>query len=198
LTKIKVCGIKNERECKSVCECDIDYIGLIFAPSPRQIDAQMGQKLAKIAHNYTKRAGGVFTDMSDDEITEIAKFCKLDFAQIYKTVSPELKKRLNSLNCEVWQVLSVGEVMPKISGKFDALLFDYKGANLGGNGESFDWNLLKNVTHHFGIAGGISAQNVAEALQFEPEFIDINSKVEDENGIKNVELINKIVKIVKG
>ena len=46
------------------------------------------------------------------------------------------------------------------------------------------------------MAGGIGEHNVKEALKFRPYLVDINSKVEDENGIKDAQKIERILKII--
>ena len=75
-------------------------------------------------------------------------------------------------------------------------LFDCKGENAGGNGTSFEWEILKEVEFKFGMAGGIGEHNIKEALKFKPYLVDINSKVENENGIKDAKKIERILKII--
>ena len=79
----------------------------------------------------------------------------------------------------------------------DMLLFDCKGENVGGNGISFDWEILRGVKFDFGMAGGIGEHNAREAIKFNPRVLDLNSKVEDENGIKSAEKIRKILELIK-
>ncbi|WP_082198645.1 phosphoribosylanthranilate isomerase [Campylobacter mucosalis] len=129
---------------------------------------------------------------------EIAEFCGLDVAQIHGEISENLYLNLKDLGCEIWQALSVGEVLPNVTKFADLVLYDCKGENLGGNGKSFNWNLLKNLKpFSFGLAGGIGEENVSEALKFNPKIIDINSKVEDENLQKIPQKVERILQIIK-
>ena len=82
--------------------------------------------------------------LSEEQILKICSICELDCAQIYGRISADFKARLNAAGIEAWQVLSIGAEMPPLEGlSCDRILFDAKGANLGGNGVSFDWDLLR-------------------------------------------------------
>ena len=82
--------------------------------------------------------------LDEEQILKICEACELDCAQIYGRISADFKARLSSAGIEAWQVLSIGAEMPPLEGlSFDRILFDAKGANLGGNGVSFDWDLLR-------------------------------------------------------
>ena len=59
----------------------------------------------------------------------------------------------------------------------------------GGTGQTFDWNLLKNIRQDFFLAGGLDAQNVADAIrQVHPYGVDVSSGIET-NGKKDKEKI---------
>lgn len=82
--------------------------------------------------------------LNEKQILKICSLCELDCAQIYGRISVDFKTRLNAAGVEAWQVLSIGVEMPPLEGlSFDRILFDAKGASLGGNGVSFDWGLLR-------------------------------------------------------
>ena len=199
--KIKICGIKNLAEAKSVLECDfngvkVDFLGLIFAKSPRKVTPEIAKEISNLVHEFGRKSVGVFTDTSDDEILEICKFANLSVAQIYKEISLNLKQNLANLGVEAWQVVRVKDKIPSLKNlNYDKILFDYKGEKMGGNGESFEWKMLKNLQIPFILAGGIGVENVKEALNLGAFCLDINSKVEDENGIKNPAKIMEILKI---
>ncbi|WP_299086404.1 hypothetical protein [uncultured Campylobacter sp.] len=81
--------------------------------------------------------------LDEEQILKICEACELDCAQIYGHISADFKTRLNAAGIEAWQVLSIGAEMPPLEGlSCDRILFDAKGASLGGNGVSFDWDLL--------------------------------------------------------
>ncbi|MFC2528255.1 MAG: hypothetical protein ACFNVQ_04175 [Campylobacter sp.] len=84
--------------------------------------------------------------LGEEQILKICEACELDCAQIYGRISADFKARLNAAGVEAWQVLSIGTEMPPLEGlSCDRILFDAKGASLGGNGVSFDWALLRHA-----------------------------------------------------
>lgn len=200
--KIKICGIKNLAEAKSVLECEysgvrVDFLGLIFAKSKRKVAPELAKEISNLVHEFGRKSVGVFTDTSDDEILEICKFANLNVAQIYKEISPNLKQNLANIGVEAWQVVRVRDEIPSLENlNFDKILFDYKGETMGGNGESFDFSLLKDLQIPFIVAGGIGVENVSKTLNLGAFCLDINSKVEYENGVKNPQKIMEILKIV--
>nr|MBP3724133.1 phosphoribosylanthranilate isomerase [Campylobacter sp.] len=200
--KIKICGIKNLAEAKSVLECDfngvrVDFLGLIFAESKRKVTPEIAKEISNLVREFGRKSVGVFTDTSDDEILQICKFANLSVAQIYKEISLNLKQNLANIGVEAWQVVRVKDKIPNLKNlNYDKILFDYKGEKMGGNGESFEWKMLKNLQISFILAGGIGIENAKEALNLGAFCLDINSKVEDENGIKNPAKITQILKII--
>ena len=82
--------------------------------------------------------------LNEKQILKICETCELDCAQIYGRINADFKARLNAAGIEAWQVLSIGAEIPLLEGlSCDRILFDAKGTSLGGNGVSFDWDLLR-------------------------------------------------------
>ncbi|MBE3022639.1 phosphoribosylanthranilate isomerase [Campylobacter sp. 7477a] len=185
-TRLKICGIKNVKEALDVLEFDVDYIGVIFAQSVRQVAPDTAKEISALARERDRKCVGVFAGQSDSEIVELCEFAMLNVAQIHGEISQSLYLGLKNLDVEVWRVLSVSEGdLPKTNEPNDMVLYDCKGRNLGGNGVSFEWQKLENLEpFSFGIAGGIDENNACAALKFNPLVIDANSKLEDEKFIK--------------
>ena len=198
MTLIKICGIKTPAEAREVASLDVDFLGAIFAKSKRQVSPETAREIADIAHEAGKKCVGVFAGQSDCEIMEICEFIPLDVAQIHGEVSSNLYANLKAMGLDVWRVYSVLDALPAVDTALcDMPLFDCKGENAGGNGISFDWEILRAVKFDFGMAGGIGEHNAREAIKFKPRVLDLNSKVEDENGIKDVRKIERILEVLK-
>jgi phosphoribosylanthranilate isomerase len=80
----------------------------------------------------------------------------------------------------------------------DYYLFDTKGKLPGGNGEEFDWEVLRSYPSQkpFFLSGGIgleSVEKIHEICQTNlPVYaLDVNSKFEIDTGIKNEEKLKK-------
>lgn len=198
--KIKICGIKSEAEAKAVCECEfkgkrVDFVGLIFAPSKRQVSTEMAEQIANLAKSYGIKAVGVFKDLA--QAKSVAKLGFLDAVQVYSKVN----SKAEFAPCEVWQVFSVNDALPELEGDFDLALFDYKGKELGGNGLSFEWGILDGLRNSricFGIAGGLGEENAKKASELAPALLDFNSKLEDEQGFKKPSKIIKVLEQIYG
>ena len=198
MTLVKICGIKTPAEAREVASLDVDFLGAIFAKSKRQVSTQTAREIANIAHAAGKKCVGVFAEQNNCEIMEICELVPLDAAQIHGEVSSNLYANLKAMGLEIWRVYSVLDELPAVDTALcDMPLFDCKGQNAGGNGISFDWEILREVKFDFGMAGGIGELNACEAIKFNPRVLDLNSKVEDENGIKSAEKIKKILELLK-
>ncbi|EOG9651718.1 phosphoribosylanthranilate isomerase [Campylobacter upsaliensis] len=196
MTKLKICGIKDILNAEQISGLEqINYLGLIFAQSVRKVDEKTAIKLSQIIHKNHKKVVGVFVDESLEFILKIAQNAELDGVQIHRRIAQKDFEILQKNKLFVWQVISVGENLQMPSQIYaDMTLFDTKGKFKGGNGISFDWNLLKDYKQKFGIAGGIGVHNIREAKALNPTLIDVNSKVENSQGLKELAKIKDLIK----
>ncbi|MCR2061683.1 phosphoribosylanthranilate isomerase [Campylobacter helveticus] len=196
MIKLKICGIKDEENAKEISALDtVEFLGLIFAKSIRQVSEKTAQKLAALIHQNHKKVVGVFVDESLEFILKIAQNVGLDGVQIHRLIDKEMFEILQKNNLFIWQVISVGENLNLPKQIYaDMILFDAKGKLSGGNGISFNWELLKDFKGKFGLAGGIGAHNIQKAKTLNPTLIDVNSKVENTQGLKELAKIEELIK----
>ena len=196
MSKLKICGIRSMEEISELAELDIDYFGCIFSKSPRQISVELAKKITETAHKYNKKTVGIFVNSSVDEIREIRNAAKLDIIQLHGDETPEFCKKLGGI---IWKVFKVFDQIPDIAPYKEYIeypLFDTKGKDHGGNGIIFDWDILKDVDFPYVLAGGLSGENITEALKYTPAVLDVNSRVEINNR-KDKKLITGIINILK-
>ena len=215
--KVKMCGISKVETIPAVVEAKPDYMGLVFAPSKRQVTVDQAKILVEELHRgYAKKYGsdtehdkndtiktvGVFVNETIDNLVTIADEANLDAVQLHgdedEAFIQSLKERTN---VEVWkaiQIRSAADVEEWIDSSADMLLFDaYHKDERGGTGEVFDWSSLDAFERPFMLAGGIDSTNVARAIRtVRPYGIDISSGIET-NGVKDDEKITAFTKIVK-
>ena len=215
--KVKMCGISKVETIPAVVEAKPDYMGLIFAPSKRQVTVDQAKILVEELHRgYAKKYGsdtehdkndtiktvGVFVNETVDNLVTIANEANLDAVQLHgdedETFIQSLKERTN---VEVWkaiQIRTAADTEKWIDSSADMLLFDaYHKDERGGTGEVFDWSSLDTFERPFMLAGGIDSTNVARAIRtVRPYGIDISSGIET-NGVKDDEKITAFTKIVK-
>ena len=208
--KVKMCGISKVETIPAVVEAKPDYMGLVFAPSKRQVTVDQAKILIEelhkqcINHYDTKvvKTVGVFVNETLDNLVRIADTANLDAVQLHgdedETFIQSLKERTN---VEVWkaiQIRTAADTEKWIDSSADMLLFDaYHKDERGGTGEVFDWSSLDAFERPFMLAGGIDSTNVARAIRtVRPYGIDISSGIET-NGVKDDEKITAFTKIVK-
>ena len=208
--KVKMCGIYKVETIPAIVDAKPDYIGLVFAPSKRQVTVEQAEILVEelhkqcINHYDTKvvKTVGVFVNETLDNLVRIADTANLDAVQLHgdedEAFIQSLKERTN---VEVWkavQIRSAADTEKWIDSSADMLLFDaYHKDERGGTGEVFDWSSLDAFERPFMLAGGIDSTNVARAIRtVRPYGIDISSGIET-NGVKDDEKITAFTKIVK-
>jgi len=215
--KIKMCGISKVETIPAVVEAKPDYMGLVFAPSKRQVTVDQAKTLVEELHKqYTKRYNNGAEQSNDDEIKTVGVFVNetlenlvtiatevnLDAVQLHgdedEAFIQSLKERTN---VEVWkavQIRSAADAEAWIDSSADMLLFDaYHKDERGGTGEVFDWSCLDEFERPFMLAGGIDSTNVARAIRtVRPYGIDISSGIET-NGVKDDEKIKAFTNIVR-
>ena len=215
--KVKMCGISKVETIPAVVEAKPNYMGLVFAPSKRQVTVDQAKTLVEELHkgcakkygsdtepdkNDTIKTVGVFVNETVDNLVTIANEANLDAVQLHgdedETFIQSLKERTN---VEVWkavQIRSAVDAEAWIDSSADMLLFDaYHKDERGGTGEVFDWSSLDEFERPFMLAGGIDSTNVARAIRtVRPYGIDTSSGIET-NGVKDDEKITAFTKIVK-
>ena len=207
--KVKMCGISKVDTIPAVVEAKPDYMGLVFAPSKRQVIVEQAKTLVEALHKQCKEQNntvsiktvGVFVNETIDNLVTIANEVNLDVVQLHgdedEAFIQSLKERTN---VEVWkaiQIRSAADAEAWIDSSADMLLFDaYHKDERGGTGDVFDWSCLDTFERPFMLAGGIDSTNVARAIRtVRPYGIDISSGIET-NGVKDDEKITAFTKIV--
>lgn len=215
--KVKMCGISKVETIPAVVEAKPDYMGLVFAPSKRQVTVDQAKTLVEELHKqYASRYNsgaeqstndeiktvGVFVNETLDNLITIAKEVNLDAVQLHGDEDEAFIKALKEkTDVEVWkavQIRSAADAEAWIDSSADMLLFDaYHKDERGGTGEVFDWSCLDEFERPFMLAGGIDSTNVARAIRtVRPYGIDISSGIETD-GVKDDEKIKAFANIVR-
>lgn len=209
-SKIKICGISTPETLDAVLAARAEYVGFnFFPPSPRHVAPQ---DVAALAARAGDRIGkvGVFVDADDALLQSAFQAGRLDAIQLHGEETPqraaEVRERFGK---PVWKVIPVASKADigrsaDYDGSVDFILFDAKtpkdAALPGGMGLRFDWSLLSalDIRSEWGLAGGLTAKNVAEAIERTgTPLVDTSSGVESSPGVKNAEAIAQFCKAVR-
>lgn len=202
--KLKVCGMKDPLNIEAVAALHPDYMGFIFYKnSPRYVGddfsvAEEYEATANVGVFVNERTGGILKRLNDIKST---------IAQLHGNETPAQCDELRSRGIEVIKVFSVDEDFDfgKTKDYQDVanyFLFDTKGKLYGGNSKTFDWDILRKYDQSvpFFLSGGLNVDNVKVLDRLDGmniHAIDLNSGVEDEPGLKNIDKIKSVMSCLK-
>ena len=198
--QIKICGIRDEAAMDAAAEAGATHIGLIHhEPSPRHVTLDQAAMLRMRAPSSLKVVLLLINQQPKPTALAI-ETVRPDVIQFHGGETPEwLKVVKDNAPVEVWKArgLKNAQTLERaraFEGSADMLLFDAPakpepGAVPGGNGITFDWTLLKGYdgTLPYGLAGGLNADNVAQAIrETNAVLVDTSSGTESEPGVKDL------------
>lgn len=197
MTKIKLCGLSRPEDIMTVNLWRPDYVGFVFYKKSKRYVSFGEAKALKEQLLPGIQTVGVFVDEAPDIIAGLLEEGMIDAAQLHGHEDFQYLHTLRELTCkpliQAIQIRSEKDLYKAADSTADFLLLD-SGA---GTGQTFNWNLLKNIHQDFFLAGGLDAQNVADAIcQVHPYGVDVSSGIET-NGKKDKEKIAAFVAAVR-
>lgn len=184
-----------------------DAVGLVLAPSPRQISHSDARHLAQ----YTRETHpGILTlivtlDCQPEEIVELVVAVGASGVQPHGAYSEAAASAALALDPVMFVLRPVGVEARRGLGDWKRVhpdhmpMFDTKLPTAsGGTGVSFDWTLVEEVDRDFVLAGGLNPSNVAHAIAVTKAWgVDASSGLESSPGIKDLSLIRAFVQGAK-
>jgi phosphoribosylanthranilate isomerase len=207
---VKICGLSEPGTLQAALEAGADMVGFVFfAKSPRNVGIDQAASLANLARG--KAASVALVVDADDKLLQlIAKRVRPDFIQAHGSETPGRVAEIAKLTgLRVIKAIKVKDAADVASAKAyqdtaAMILFDAKapetlvGALPGGNGLSFDWTLLNGNTGQYMLSGGLTPDNVAQAIALtHAPIVDVSSGVESAPGVKDDLLIRKFIERAK-
>lgn len=212
MTKIKVCGIQKLSDALVAAEAGADFVGLVFVPGRhRRLDTHAARAIVsgvKASGDKIPLVVGLFADQPLEEVNHTIETCGLDLAQLCGHESLEYCRQVQGRVIKVLHVAgsasgdaAVADLAERITacraaGHLVTLDRLVEGVQ-GGTGQSFDWTIAAQLAHQghsFLLAGGLSPDNVAEAMAaVQPWGVDVSSGVET-GGRKDPEKIRAFIR----
>ncbi len=215
---IKICGIGTVEHARAAAHAGADYIGVVFAPSRRQITPDQATAIAAaLRHSQSGRPApvavvGLFVNERPDAINTIVRACGLDYVQLSgdETLDqstgiccPVMKSvRLDGSSVEAaWLALSAAPApqSPIPCAPYPLIVDAHVPGAYGGTGTVADWPRAARLaqTHPFLLAGGLTPDTVVEAIhQVRPAGVDVSSGVETD-GTKDPARIEAFIHAVR-
>ena len=213
MTFVKICGMREAAHALGAVEAGADYIGMILAPSRRRITVEQAAKIVAAVRAATKtppKMVGVFVNATIAEVNGAASAAGLDLVQLSGTEDEDYLEQVRlpkikvihidptapdpvawlSLRRRLASLRALG-VLPMLDAQVDG--------QFGGTGQTLNWTAAKGQAgeYPFMLAGGLTPQNVAAAIQqLRPWAVDVSSGVETA-GVKDVSKVRAFVHAVR-
>lgn len=197
MTKIKICGLKSEQDIAYANELRPDYVGFVFLKGrTRYITPTQAAHFRKLLLPQIP-AVGVFVNEPVENVISLLQSGVIQIAQLHGHERPDYFETLR--NCcdqpviKAFIIKTADDMKEALTYPSDYLLLD----NGLGTGNVFDWSLIQDIHRPFFLAGGLSAENVAEAISsVRPYAVDVSSGVET-NGRKDYEKMRAFIHTVR-
>ena len=183
MTKIKFCGLSRPCDIDFANEIMPDYAGFVFFErSRRNVTFEQAERLKKILNPEIKTVG-VFVNETPEKILSFSKI--LDLIQLHgnenEVYIENLRKLTSKTIIKAFKINSADDVEKALESPADYIMFD----SGQGTGKNFDWDLIKNVSRPYFLAGGLDIENVKDAIKsLNPFAVDVSSGIEI-NGFKD-------------
>ena len=221
ITKVKICGLKRPEDIAVVNELHPDYIGFVFADfSHRYVDKETARAI-KNQLDPGIQAVGVFVNEDVHYVAELMNEGIIDIAQLHGSEDNDYIAELRSLlkdstvnkatddtttdgsndvasdtAIKIIRAFNINKIssMEEIEESTADLVLVDSGT---GSGETFDWSRLAEIKRPYLLAGGLSPDNIAEAVEaLHPYGVDVSSGVETDK-LKDPEKMRRFVELVR-
>ena len=209
MVKVKICGMRRVEDIEMANKYNPDYIGFVFAESPRKVSYEQAKELSCLLSDEIVPVG-VFVNEHMKLIVDLFKEGIIEIAQLHGDEDEKYIKDLKDKSIE-----ETGKEIPVINAieikdntdfndtvlEWRDSLSDYFILDSGkGSGKTFNWSLIDKNSEFFKnsifLAGGLNSENLTSAIEeFNPFAVDLSSSVETD-GFKDEEKIKEIIEIV--
>ena len=216
MVKLKICGLRRKEDINIVNKYGPDYIGFVFADSPRKVSYEEAKVLSDILSEDIVPVG-VFVNEHMKLIVDLFKDGIIKIAQLHGDEDEKYIRNLKDKSIEqtgieipVINAIEIKDISNEDSGtdyndelwKWRDSASDYFILDSGkGSGKTFDWNLIDKNSEFFRnsifLAGGLNSENLTSAIEeFNPFAVDLSSSVETD-GFKDEKKIKEIIEIME-
>ena len=209
--QVKFCGFTQAKDVQQAIQLGADALGFVFyPPSPRAVTADQAQKLVQQVPAFVSVVALV-VNMQPSELEALADTVDFDVIQFHGDESPEqcqqLAKSVNKrwvkalrVNQDTHDLQSIQSLTQHYAqaGASSILLDAYHKDAYGGTGERFDWSLIpKYSALPIILAGGLTPDNIDQALELPIQAVDVSGGIESAKGIKDAGKMAAFIRSVK-
>jgi len=215
MTRIKICCISSEAEARAAVDAGVAALGLVSAmPSGPGVIGE--DEIARIAAGVPPGVASFLLTSALDAGTILVqqRRCRTSTLQLVDAVTPGTHAALRQAlpGVAIVQVIHVTgqesvDEATEIAPHVDAILLDSGNPRLatkelGGTGRTHDWDLSRRIRDAVDrpvyLAGGLSADNVAEAIRaVRPFGVDVCSSVRTEGRLDPARLAHFVKAVAR-
>ncbi len=192
MVRVKICGITRASDAQLSAELGAHAIGLNFYPqSPRAISPADAAKILRKLPPFVTPVG-IFVNWAAAPVVVLSQVLGLAAAQLHGDESPQIvaavAKKIPVIKAFRFAKNDKPPKFPSYRAAQAFLLDSADAGKFGGTGTTTDWNFARTAatSHHILLAGGLTPENVAEAiLAVRPYAVDVASGVESHPGKKD-------------
>lgn len=197
--RIKICGLTTASDARLAATLGADYLGVIFAKSPRRVTAARAREIRDALPSAS--LVGVFKDQPPDVVVAATLSCGLDLVQLHGEESPaycdDVLHQAGKPVVKAFRATRVPDSSQLASFRTTSyFLFDFdRGVAPDAAARERAWDDVA-ATRRLGfrmfVAGGVDASNVREILERTNAFaVDVCRGVEREPGIKDAAALER-------
>jgi len=189
---VKFCGLTRSRDVETALSLGVDAIGLVFYPkSGRHVSEEHARALARLIPAGVDCVA-LFVNPERAQVLRVIDRVRPTVLQFHGDESAEF---CNSFGCPYWKAIGMSRKVAggwlaaeyaRYSGAAAVLLDGHAPGHVGGAGQSFDWRRVRQPKQRLILAGGLTADTVADAIRkAHPWGVDVSSGIEKQAGIKD-------------
>lgn len=185
-TLIKTCGMFRREDIAAVNEACPDFVGFVvnFPASHRSVSPEKLKALRNELRSGIK-AVGVFVDEDPRLIVGLVREGVIDVVQLHghedEAYLADLRERCDVPLFQAFKVRTPQDVERARVSSADVVVLD----NGFGTGERFDWDMAQTIDRSYLLAGGLTPENIPEAIALlHPWAVDLSSGLES-GGVKD-------------
>ncbi len=204
--KIKICGITNMEDAMAAADAGADALGFVFfEESPRYIDPVRAGEIIDALPPFIS-AVGVFVDADENFVKYAVNESGVGILQFHGSEPPDYCDSFGMPYVKAFRVKDMESLSALNEYKYAAafLLDTYSEEEPGGTGMTFNWDMAAAASRGRStggpiiLAGGLTAENVAEAIRkVRPYAVDVSSGVEARKGKKDAEKIRRFITAIR-
>ena len=185
MTMVKLCGMRTEKDVAEAVRAGADLIGMVLTPGfRRSVPLGLAVKMARLVPRNVITVG-VFVDSPAEEVISTSRILGLGMVQFHGREDDQymacIREALRVPVIKSFVIYDEQDIEEAERSTADYVLLD----SGKGSGQTFDWSLVKPLGHRMVLAGGLTPDNVKEAVtKLRPYAVDVSSGIET-GGVKD-------------